>query len=146
MILQNLKRLILVLLYMDHTVFIGSEFMIVYWNLHEYVLIERGKRVKKTYSPTLLTDKKSSLCPENNSFQNNCCISQCQIPLHILIWKWSYKLEDISTGISEVGSWVRIRCLQNNNKKTIWRRLNLKRKHEEKGFISKLIVPQLYTD
>jgi len=45
-------------------------------------------------------------------FQSNSCISQCQIPLHMLIWKWSHEFEDISICITEVGPWIMVRCLQ----------------------------------
>jgi len=45
-------------------------------------------------------------------FQSNGCISQCKIPLHMLIWKWSHEFEDISICITEVGPWIMVRCLQ----------------------------------
>jgi hypothetical protein len=54
-------------------------------------------------------------------FQSNGCISQWQIPLHMLIWKWSHEFEDISICITEVGPWIMVRCLQ--KKFTMYKRV-----------------------
>lgn len=67
------------------------------------MLILDGK--KKKWKNMMLSTEKSKL------LENYCCVSKGQIPLHILIRKWSYELKNLSICITKSGPGIKVRCL-----------------------------------